>query len=126
MERELQVLAEEETKMLRDRLFGQWSRIDKAEGTYVQVRESDVLVFDEATDEYDYEPMVRIDYNEVAGIRVDKGVFEILASLTYRVAEMHLRVHVKKKRVPQKEMMYVTRTPQGGIFISAKKPLGWD
>lgn len=106
--------------MLRERLFGQWSSVEKAEGTYVQVRESDVLIFDEkkTTSWQKVEPVARIDYNEVAGVRVDKGVIKILASLTYKVAEMHLQV-------PKNKRMYVTRTPQGGIFISAKRPLGW-
>lgn len=107
--------------MLRERFFGQWSSVEKGDGTYVQVRENDVLIFDEkkTASWQKVEPVARIDYNEVAGVTVDKRVLGMLASLTYKVAEMHLRV-------PKNKRMYVIRIPQGGIFINAQKPLGWD
>ena len=100
--------------MLRERLFGQWSVTDRSDGVYVQVRPTDVLVFDVEG----MEPKARIDYNEAAGVIVDEGVRKILVGCKYVSGELHLRVDEKKGK-----RMYVSRTSQGFVSITAQKPL---
>jgi len=100
--------------MLRERLFGQSDRVYRSDGVYVQVRPTDVLVFDVEG----MEPKARIDYNEAAGVTVDESVRRILNLCRYQSGELHLRVDEKKGK-----RMYVTRTPQGTILITAQKPL---
>ena len=100
--------------MIRERLFGQWSHVDRSDGVYVQVRPTDVLVFDVEGKE----PKARIDYNEAAGVMVDESVRRILILCKYQSEELHLRVDEKKNK-----RMYVTRTPQGSILVTAQKPL---
>lgn len=99
--------------MLRERLFGQKGGPSRATGKYIEIRMDQVLVFDERR-EFTASlsgPKARIDYNEAAGVIIDKAARKLLVFSKYVSGEMHIE---------GKKPFTVVRTPQWSVLITAE------
>ena len=100
--------------MLRERLFGQKDGPSRATGKYIEIREDQVLVFDERR-EFTASlsgPKARIDYNEAAGVIIDKAARKLLVFSKYVSGEMHIE---------GKKPFTVVRAPQWTVLITAEE-----
>lgn len=102
--------------MIIDRIFrqaGQREEPDPITGKYIEIRMDQVLVFDERR-EFTRSlsgPKARIDYNEAAGVIIDKAARKLLVFSKYISGEMHIE---------GKKPFTVIRTPQWSILITAE------
>jgi len=100
--------------MFRDIIFGQKGGQKRASGKYIEIREDQVLVFDERR-EFTASlsgPKARIDYNEAAGVIIDKAARKILVFSKYVSGEMHIE---------GKKPFTVVRTPQWSVLITTEE-----